>query len=74
MTRKIKPQNPARRTMTNKAELKTVKEIRDYLENVLLEIKGAPPDTRFLLGFYASLAELERMTNPAGYYRPARSK
>ena len=74
MTRKIKPQNPARIMMTNKAKLKTVKEIRAYLKTVLLEIESEPPDTRYLFGFYASLAELERMTNPAGYNRPARSK
>lgn len=57
--------------MTNNAKLKTVEEIRAFLEHAIDESKNDRPDTRYQLGFHAALEELERMTNTNGYNRPS---
>jgi hypothetical protein len=51
--------------VTNNAQLKSVEEIRAYLQNALGE---ATRDTRYTLGFYEALEEIERLTDPAGYH------
>jgi acetyl-CoA carboxylase carboxyltransferase component len=48
--------------VTNNAQLKSVEEIRAYLQNALGE---ATRDTRYTLGFYEALEEIERLTDPA---------
>lgn len=55
--------------MANKAKLKTVDAIRSHLHRVLRETTNDPPDTRFLLGFYSALEELERLMDTRGYDR-----
>jgi hypothetical protein len=55
--------------MTNKARLKSIEEIRNFLEDALKGAKDSPPSTRYELGYCAAIEELERLTDPAGYRR-----